>query len=301
MIDFMIIGAQKAATSSLQEALRAHPDVFMPEGESAFFEDPDYAERPWERFAATAPAGARRGIKRPDYLCTDQSIERIAKETPNARFIVVLREPLSRAISGYSYMVRHGHVPALPLNEGLAKCVAAYESEARTRAAEVVRYGLYGAYLEKWMKHFPRERFLALAQTMVATQPGEALALCEDHIDVPHRGDAGLEVAGEEVGRANVGLYDPGLLRIARVGSQLKTRPIEGTNRRQPSALPLRALGHLFTGSAEAAARMLGQRKEELEPAMRERLQAIYNADLPRLRACVPAEAIYWAKEAAEG
>ena len=63
-LDFIILGAQKAATSALQLALRKHPDIYMPEGESAFFEEPDFALQPWKTFGKK---GRLNGIKRPDY------------------------------------------------------------------------------------------------------------------------------------------------------------------------------------------------------------------------------------------
>ena len=41
-LDFVIVGAPKAATTYLHVLLRDHPDVFMPRGESPLFEDPFY-------------------------------------------------------------------------------------------------------------------------------------------------------------------------------------------------------------------------------------------------------------------
>jgi len=42
MLDFLIIGAQKSATTFIHRCLLEHPSVFMPPGEISFFEDPDY-------------------------------------------------------------------------------------------------------------------------------------------------------------------------------------------------------------------------------------------------------------------
>lgn len=120
-VHFMIIGAQKAATSSLQAALQAVPGVYMPHGESPFFEDPDYAERPWERFADPSQRAAIAGIKRPDILCRPDLIQRIARHSPESKFIIVLREPISRAVSAYYHLARHAHIPAEGLNAGLRR------------------------------------------------------------------------------------------------------------------------------------------------------------------------------------
>jgi hypothetical protein len=122
MIDFIILGAQKAATSALQASLSKHPAIFMPVGESPFFEDPEYHSAPWKNFAKDELTCVIKGIKHPDYLCSDLARERIKSTLPNCKFIVVLREPISRAISSYCYMVRHAHLPAKTLNEGMEDC-----------------------------------------------------------------------------------------------------------------------------------------------------------------------------------
>ena len=230
MIDFLIIGAQKAATSALLEALGCHPDIYMPEGESAFFEEPDYARRPWEDFAADRDVTLR-GIKRPDYLCSDQGLERIAAALPEARFIVVLREPVSRAVSSYCYLVRHAHLPALPLNNGLARCLDLFEAgEPRDRATEVIRYGLYCQYLQKWQQQYPADRFLVMSQKLVAGDPARALALSGDHLGVdPDRMPAPV------IGRSNEGLYDPDMLRIARLGSMMNNCVCDFDSIRRPT------------------------------------------------------------------
>jgi hypothetical protein len=71
--DFIIIGAQKAGTTSLFEYLRMHPGIYMPsEKEIPFFcDDPLYA-RGWDTFAwryyASAPGGSLWGKVTPNYL-----------------------------------------------------------------------------------------------------------------------------------------------------------------------------------------------------------------------------------------
>ncbi|MBR9823386.1 MAG: sulfotransferase [Rhodobacteraceae bacterium] len=293
MIDFLIIGAQKAATSALLETLRHHPDVYMPAGESAFFEAPDYARRPWEDFATDREVRLR-GIKRPDYLCSDEAIARISAALPEARFIVVLREPVSRAVSSYVYMVRHAHLPALPLNPGLEACLAAHErGDTGSRAEQVIRFGLYGQYLQRWQQVYGRDRFLVMSQDLVAQQPARALELCAVHLDLD---PARMPATDAETGmvRSNVGLYDPNMLKIARIGSLLKTARIPGTLRRAPRALPLRLVGGAITRGAEELARRRGQKRETLDPALRAQLQKIYDEDRALLARCVPPEVITW-------
>ncbi|MEM5478104.1 sulfotransferase domain-containing protein [Pacificibacter sp. AS14] len=291
MIDFIILGAQKAATSALQDSLRLHPSVFMPMGESPFFEDPDFASQPWETFSETAPSGTIKGIKRPDYLCSDQAIERISTALPECKFIVVLREPISRTISSYCYMVRHAHLPALPLNVGLAECLRAYEAGENSRAATVISYSLYGAYLDKWFQAYPKENFLVLPQKSVGENLRGALVQCLEHIGV--EGDASADIA-IKAGESNVGLYDPKMLKIARIGSLLKTRPIKGSYRREPRSIPMRAFGSLFSKYAEARALQKQQIRETLSTDLTEKLTHLFDRDLETLEALLDARELGW-------
>lgn len=290
-IDFVILGAQKAATSALQGALRAAPEIAMPAGESAFFEDPDFGRAPWLGFAQAHRGAQLRGIKRPDYLCSDEAIARISAVLPQARFIAVLREPVSRAVSSYLYLVRHGHLPVHGLDEGILRSIEAWRAGRGDRAASVISYGLYGQYIARWFEHYPRERFLFLPQTLVSKDPQAALAACRRHLGLAQEGQS---LAAQPIERANEGLYDIGLLPYARLASLVKTRPIAGTYRREPRVLPVRALGAVMSRAVEGLARWRGQERPRLSAQTEAVLREIYARDCETLRGLVAPEVIYW-------
>lgn len=293
MIDFIILGAQKAATSALQNSLRLHHCIHMPKGESPFFEDPDFASRGWETFVGNAPTDLVTGIKRPDYLCSDLARERITTTLPDCKFIVVLREPLSRTISSYYYMVRHAHLPAAPLNEGLDYCLRDFEAGIASRAATVISYSLYGTYLEKWFDACGSERFLILSQAEVGSDLHGVLKKCLHHLGVPADQQDIVPTAAAE---SNLGLYDFEMLKIARIGSLLKTRPIHGTYRREPRVLPMRAVGALISRYAEIRARSRKQQREGLSEQLRNRLARIFDEDIERLAAMIDTAEFGWTK-----
>ncbi|WP_397545980.1 sulfotransferase family protein [Rhodothermus marinus] len=97
--DFLIIGAQKSATTWLAQLLRRHPGVYMPERELHFFNHPG----PLARYAAAfrkARVDQLIGEKTPDYLhLTARQIARIKQWMPLVRLIVVLRDPVARSWS----------------------------------------------------------------------------------------------------------------------------------------------------------------------------------------------------------
>jgi hypothetical protein len=293
MIDFIILGAQKAATSALQAGLRMHPKVFMPEGESPFFEDPDYDKSPWVTFATDKGTDILKGIKRPDYLCSDTAIRRIADTLPECKFIVVLREPISRAISSYCYMVRHAHLPAKPLNEGMKECIIAYEQGKNNRSASVITYGLYGEYLNKWFQTYSQSRFLVISQEQVRDELKQVLLKCAEHL--------GLTICQKSFGifeqkDSNVGLYDPELLKLARLASLIKTRPLSGSERRIPRVFPMRLLGSTISQSVEYIGRKINQNKETLNEEISSRLFQIYQQDTVLLKELAVTSDFSWIK-----
>lgn len=158
--DFFVIGAQKAGSTYLLECLREHPDVFMPAGEIAYFEDPYFGEMTLAQFEANfsrARAGQKIGVKRPNVLGRPECPERLRKLLPNVKLISVLRKPLERTLSGYFHYMMSGFIPVAPVEEGLRKLLAG-EYQQYPRAYEIIEFSLYGKHLEHYSRWFDREQ-----------------------------------------------------------------------------------------------------------------------------------------------
>ena len=95
---------------------------------------------------------------------------RVAEMLPAVKLIVLLRDPVDRAISHYYHQVRQGRED-LPIEEGFAAEAERVLSEKqRLLAGEVfepegfrrfsyTERGLYAEQLERWFRFFPRDRF----------------------------------------------------------------------------------------------------------------------------------------------
>lgn len=291
MIDFIILGAQKAATSALQANLRLNPSVHMPEGESPFFEDPEYQLDIWKTIGEGSDSNKVNGIKRPDYLCSEVARSRITKSLPNCKFIVVLREPISRAISSYCYMIRHAHLAPMPLNEGLEYCIGEYLSGNINRASEVIYNGLYGDNLCKWMEYYPKDRFLIISQKDVSEDLNNVLKKSLIHLGINQNLRTPATLQDTE---SNVGLYDPRMLKIARIASLIKTKPLSNSNRRIPRNFFLRTLGIFISRGVEIISKSIPQNRESLSPEILHELAKIYDEDFVKLREIANPESIYW-------
>jgi hypothetical protein len=121
--NFMIVGVEKAGTTSVYNYLKQHPQVYM-----SPVKEPNFLERDWSQYYAQ---GGKYSAKRIDTLekyatlfegvtnevaigevspnCLfhyEKSIPRIQEYLPDAQIIVILRSPVDRAYSDYLMHVR---------------------------------------------------------------------------------------------------------------------------------------------------------------------------------------------------
>jgi hypothetical protein len=180
---FLVIGGQRCGTSSLYRYLGWHPDVLPPLRKETEYFSREYARgRGW--YQAHFPLEARqafreRGAARrvvtfeatPDYLFYPPAPERAAHLLPDAKLLVLLRDPVDRAVSHYRHMVRLGfeHLSfedALRAErDRMRDDLEAVERDSSYRPRDLLRFsyvsrGMYAEQLERWMRFFPEDRFL---------------------------------------------------------------------------------------------------------------------------------------------
>jgi len=165
--NFLIIGAQKSASTFVHECLREHPEIFMPPKETPFFENPFYnlmdigeIEALFDHVEDSSIRAA--GIRRPDYLGREECPARIHAHLPQARLIAILREPIARTVSAYYWYMRQGYIPLRPLNDGLYHILTGEYRERYPRSHEIVDYGLYHTHLTRYLSYFDRSQILIM-------------------------------------------------------------------------------------------------------------------------------------------
>lgn len=185
-LDFQIVGAMKCGTTTVRDALRAHPDVHAPAREVHFFDDDGLYASVWREArldaAALEAAYARPlrsgkpvvGCKTPSYLASPTALGRLHGFHPRARIVVMLRDPVERARSHWDHLRRQagrGRVPADRVAATLSQQIARDEAEllaARSGGTEcsvtnVLWRGCYAEQLRSLGRLYPAERvFVAL-------------------------------------------------------------------------------------------------------------------------------------------
>ncbi len=118
--NFFIIGAAKSGTTSLWQYLKQHPDIFMPEEigwkEPSFYCDTYGVDSYEEYLSLFKDAGSKKrvGEASTPYLSSPESADKIHHAVPEAKIIVLLRNPVDRAYSLYKWMFQYGYetIPA---------------------------------------------------------------------------------------------------------------------------------------------------------------------------------------------
>ncbi len=187
---FIIIGAQKAGTTSLYSYLGRHPDVELPANKEIHFFDNKYDRgMAWylDQFPAGLPEGKITGEASPYYLFHPLAAERVARECPEVRLIVLLRDPVERAYSHYMMERRVGNEPLATFGEALAAEPQRLQGEADRIIRGECRFnfnhqifsyasrGLYAVQLTKWLEFFPPDRLLVLKSEEFFSHPGDVL------------------------------------------------------------------------------------------------------------------------------
>jgi hypothetical protein len=202
--DYLVIGAKRAGTTSMSRYLLEHPQV-LPLFPSAdrfpmvddmkgvrYFDnhyDRDGAwYRSWfptehrRRTVASTCTRALTGEATPYYLFHPLAAERASATVPDARIVVMLRDPVERAFSHWKEQSRNGverlsFTAAVDVeNERLEgeEARLVHEPEYRSFAHEHQSYvaqGDYGRALDRWFRHYPRERVLVVVSEDFYARP----------------------------------------------------------------------------------------------------------------------------------
>lgn len=163
-----IVGAQRCGTTYLYRLLDSHPDIAMaapvrPEPKiflsDAVTGDPDAYDA---LLFPAAPSARVRGEKTTSYLELAVALDRIAATFPAAHVVVVVRDPVERALSNHRFSVDHG-LEDLSADDALLADLDGRErpydrSRISVSPYAYVRRGHYLRYLRQVERRFPAER-----------------------------------------------------------------------------------------------------------------------------------------------
>lgn len=172
--DFLIVGAQKAGTTSLYHYLAEHPQLRPASGpkELHYFNLYHHRGLAWylSHFPLRFVSGGRRLSfeATPDYLGHAAVPERIRRDLGRVKLIAVLREPAARAYSAWKMWHSFADHPTKAAKADPRAFAQAIEEELADphgqadRHFHYVRFGRYAEHLDAYRRHFARDEMLIL-------------------------------------------------------------------------------------------------------------------------------------------
>lgn len=205
--DVLVLGGQRCGTSSLYKYLGRHPNVVPSlRKEVDYFTFDYWRGETWYR--AHFPLAMRRTVSQrqdkpfvtfeatPNYLLDRRAAERAHQLVPDAKLIVLLRDPAQRAVSQYYHNRRLEHEP-LDLLDALRaeeeRLAGEYErlaADPKYRAFPLRRHsyverGRYAEQIARWLEWYQRDQLLVVRFDSLIRQPADTLGRIQDFIGVP--------------------------------------------------------------------------------------------------------------------
>ena len=175
-VNTFIIGVQKAGTTSMYEWLIQHPEIcgeiFLKE--YPFFTNDDLYHQGTEVLesqfkCSTEPIRISGCV---DYFQDEIGLDRIKKYAPEAKLILILREPLDRIRSAHRFLIQLGKEEHKDLNIAVRK------------DPEYLNRSLYADSLKTLYKHFNKAQVKVVLFEKMAQHPQYVLKEIYDFLEV---------------------------------------------------------------------------------------------------------------------
>jgi hypothetical protein len=223
--DFAIIGAQKCGTTSLFSYLDELPSFSGSQPKEVHYFDREDNFRKGDRWYEAHFLRRNGGNQlvfeaSPTYLCREKVPERLKTYNPDLRFILILREPISRAYSAWN-MYRQwsddGVVPWAIANDQHGKDVSPIyqtffkngcpsftdyiqvemgliEKGDSEEEPSLLRRGLYKQQIERYVELFGWENVLVLGFNELKTNSEGVIRKCHEFLGVSYQAPESLGV-----------------------------------------------------------------------------------------------------------
>ncbi|WP_375579311.1 sulfotransferase [Marivirga tractuosa] len=170
--NFLIIGAGKSGTTSVDNYLKQHPNIFIsPVKEPNFFgyelnTAKDFEGKPqlkhynssvtnideYLKLFEGAESYQVRGETSNTYMYHENAAARIKHYIPDAKLIAILRQPAERLYSRYLHLARDSKLPTQKFEDCLDRNSIWWERN------DLIKEGYYGKYLDRYFKLFDQSQ-----------------------------------------------------------------------------------------------------------------------------------------------
>lgn len=156
--DFYVLGVMRGGTSTMYRLLGMHPQIIPARHKEINFFSGDKYKKGLDWYETLFKETGEEELTfdgSPFYFDHGKiAAPRIKEYTPNAKFIILLRNPILRAWSEYSLL--HETDRRITLNDH----------------SKTIRRGFYDEHLATWLRYFPSEQFSIIKSEFFFKHPG---------------------------------------------------------------------------------------------------------------------------------
>jgi hypothetical protein len=200
-IDFLIVGAQKAGTTSLFAYLQHSPMLFLPDVKEVHYFDLNYHQplRWYHDFFSGLGQnnGVLYGEASPYYIYHPLVPKRAYEYNPNLKLILLLRDPIERAISHYHHSIKLGLEQEKDMEKAFAKEAERITQDTRKMISGEIEFSplhqhfsyvdrsIYTPQIQRWLNYFPEEQMMVIQSEAFFAAPEKTLKKIEHFLNVP--------------------------------------------------------------------------------------------------------------------
>lgn len=176
----LIIGVKKGGTRALLEFVRIHPDVRAAGSEVHFFDK--FYSKGFQWYRKHMPLTIEGQItieKSPSYFITKEAPRRVQHMNPSTKLLVVVRDPVTRAISDYTQAISKK-----PDMRPFEELTFINGTNGINVSWGPIKLGIYSRYLARWLKYFPLSQFLFVSGERLVLDPAVELKRVQDFLGI---------------------------------------------------------------------------------------------------------------------
>ena len=186
-----LVGVQKSATTSVYDWVAQHPDVCGPVSmkDTPFFIDDQLFKKGYDflsKIYAPSYSGQRLVINGSAHnIYFEHALERIHKLNTDAKIILVLRNPVDRAISAYNFAVKR-NLEKDDFPTAIEKEHERLQSDNIQILSETtyIDHGLYSKQITTLLKYYPQKNIKILLYERVREFPEQVIAELYQFLDI---------------------------------------------------------------------------------------------------------------------
>jgi hypothetical protein len=172
IVDFIIIGAQKAGTTALSLNIGKHPDIYINNNKNPAFSEVHFFDINFKKGIEWYKkkfnySKKMVGEKTPELMYLDWTFPLIQAVNPYVKLIIILRNPILRAYSAWKHAKKNFNEIRNFEDSIKDKSISSQNKTFYTSQFHYLQRGLYYQQIAELVKWFPRDNLLILIQENV--------------------------------------------------------------------------------------------------------------------------------------